>query len=292
MEKISETKTSLSFDDYGSSIHISIVAEMMGVSVETVRKNTWTNRSKRPYEQGNEFFGIYGFKNKLRIKAASIRDYYQIHHDRMRDFVKDKGLIREMEKNLQDLDEYNLKRNLSPPIAENETMEKFHKLEKKLCLMGINSLGPLHQNRESIIEILKRKGIVQILFLNPKSEAFRKRVVFEEKHNEKICGRLRAEYDASIAICRDIKNFSDNKGTFEVRVHSTYPTMSLVIIYPDSMEYGQLNQNVYPDVAGLRGLIGRTLPLKKCEEKDLDLFTEFLKKYTDLWKPAKIVNLR
>lgn len=288
---MNKTKKISTFADLGPTIHITIVAEMMGVSVETIRKITWTDKSDHPYDLGNELYGVFYFKNKLRIKADSLRDYYQNHHERMRNFVKDKGLIREMEKNLQDLEEYNLKRNLKFQIPENVRMEQFQKLKKNLCIMGINSLGPIHQNRESIIGILKRNGTVRILLLNPRSNAFIERVQFEEKHNDRICGRLLAEYEATIANCRDIKNFSDTLGTFEVRVHSTYPTMSLVMIYPDSMEYGQLNQNVYPDVAGLRGLIGRTLSLKKCDGKDLNLFNEFVENYKDLWKSAEIVDL-
>lgn len=290
MENASEPKKKFTISDLGDSIHIIRVAEIMCLSTETVRSMTWDNRKKTPFIQGNELFGYYDGSNKFYIRTDSIRDYYACHHEKMRDFTKDKGLIREMEANLQELGEYIRKRKQDHTTLENKKIETFQKVEKKLCILGINALGPLHQNRESIVEILKRNGIVQILILNPESKAFKMRVNFEEEYNKKICGRLIAEYHASVAICRDIKNFSDNLGTFEVKVHSADPIMSIVMIYPDSVEYGQLNQNIYPEVSGLRGLTGRTLPLKKSDEKDIIPFKSLVEMFSDLWKSAKIVE--
>lgn len=89
---------------------------------------------------------------------------------------------------------------------------------ERIRMLGINSLGVLHKYREHLIELLTRKRSIiriQVLILDPRSDAFKSRSSFEECGTEipkdckkKIPNRLYEEWEATLAILSDIASYS------------------------------------------------------------------------------------
>lgn len=159
--------------------------------------------------------------------------------------------------------------------------------KEKLWILGINALGPLHEAREDIISLLNRGGNVRILLLNLKSKAFEQREKDEGEIKGQTSGRLRAEYIASVAICKDIVHFSSGRGTFELRIHNKYPSWALVIADPQS-DKAKLHVNYYPKEKLTRGYIGEhRVVLKEWP----DVFHPWLQEYELLWNKATKVDL-
>lgn len=242
---------------FGDVMHISDVAEnIFCMSPAYIRRITYPNKKIKKFVKGYNLCGIFDGSKKLYITIQSIHDYLEYHS--MRDFEKDSELIKNA--------------------------------KEKICILGINALGPLHRNRENFINFLKNKGNLQILLLDPESDEFKNRVNFEEYHNGKICHRLIAEYNASLAICKDIYNFSDGNGIFELKIHRNKPKMSLVIVDPDNSVTGLLNQNVYPEIPELRGLTGKQFQISK--KDDTDHFIGLNETFRKLWDSASKIDLK
>ena len=167
---------------------------------------------------------------------------------------------------------------------------------KELWILGINSLGPLHQGREIIIKKLNNGVHIRILLLDPTSIEFLKRSKNEEEITKSDgkkyrSARLVSEYNASLAICRDIMNFVEGNGVFEVRVHDQTPTEAMVITDPNPIDkhLGICHYNPYPEKAQTRGVQGKHIPFSK--KKDKDEFEKYVRKYDNLWNSAKSVNI-
>lgn len=164
------------------------------------------------------------------VKAENERlqvRYEQLERDHLD--LLDKALYRTNSRRLISfqllvLDAYLLKRkpNSHPPILE---------------MLGINSLGPIHQGRELIRDILKsadeggQSGKVRLLLLDPLSDACRGecgRVCFE---TDKV-GRLAAELQASLYILADIRSEvgAEAFSNFELRFHGSDPDRSLIML--------------------------------------------------------------
>jgi hypothetical protein len=136
-----------------------------------------------------------------------------------------------------------------------EDKKLINSAQKEVWILGINALAPLHQCREDLIALLKKKGIVKVLLLNPESDAFKQRERDEEEIDGKISGRPRAEYAASVAICKDIVHFSHAKGKFELRIRNIYPEYAVIIRDPKS-DKCRAHKNYYPKEKMTRGLSG------------------------------------
>ena len=160
---------------------------------------------------------------------------------------------------------------------------------EELWLLGINALGPLHQGREAVINLLKRKGKARVLLLDPTCPAFAKREGDEESVDGRITGRLRAEYEASVAICRDIVRSAAGGDALQVKTHSQYPTEALVFADPRTGR-GMLHVNIYPDAKGTRGSSGehRRVPGRT---PYADEFQRWVTRYETLWSGASPVEL-
>jgi excisionase family DNA binding protein len=153
---------------------------------------------------------------------------------------------------------------------------------KEIWILGINALGPLHQGREAIIKQLKKGVNVKILLLNTESHFFLKRVKKEDPEHGIETGRLFAESQAAVAICRDIMFASaDAPGYFEVRVYSRTPKEAIVIIDPTSNS-GFCNVNLYPLGENSRGLTGTEIEYKNIG-KSKKTFAKYVSRYKTLW---------
>lgn len=187
------------------------------------------------------------------------------------------------------------------------TSKQKRRIEKDLCLMnmarkelwilGINALGPLHQGREIIIKQLERGVWIRILLLDPECPEFHSRMD-DEEYKKKEDGmfyygkRLFHEYNASIALCRDINNTAKGNFNFEVRIHDKKPTEALVITDPNPSDkiLGICNYNPYPEKRGTRGVEGKHIPIVK--KNDPENFEKWVSRFDDLWKNAKKVDIQ
>lgn len=158
-----------------------------------------------------------------------------------------------------------------------------------LDILGINSLGPLHSGREKIIAFVnKRNGKVRILLLNPISVSFQLREEKEELFNNLIVGRLQSEYNASIAICEDILNFTDFSDNIKIKVHKQNPIMALVISDGD-LDAGCINCNIYPEEKNVRGLMGKH-NLHITKDIFFDQFVEYQNYFNELWNNSEEIE--
>ena len=93
-----------------------------------------------------------------------------------------------------------------------------HEHIEEVRILGINATGTFHPHRSNFQRILekmleKNEGDIKILLLHPNSSAFSERVQFEEGkvnlgdgNKPLYSNRIRTEWNASIAILRDIVN--------------------------------------------------------------------------------------
>ncbi|RJS83895.1 hypothetical protein CW713_03460, partial [Methanophagales archaeon] len=126
--------------------------------------------------------------------------------------------------------------------------------------------------------------VITILFFSPPIST---RFCKEEEINGQISGRLRAEYMASLAYCKDIINFSEGKGSLELRLYGESITESLLIIDPKS-EDTMVLINEYPHEEYIRGYIGEHRIIQRGYP---DLAKPYIQRYEKLWNSAKRVDL-
>jgi len=168
-----------------------------------------------------------------------------------------------------------------------EDIKLINSAQKGVWILGINALAPLHQGREALIDLLEKNGCVRVLLLNPESEAFKKREKHEEEIDGKTSGRLRAEYNASVAICKDIVHFSRGRGKFELRIHEIDPKYALIIRDPGT-DKCRVHVNYYPEEKLTRGLRGEH---RVIIEYWPDILKGYIDEYENLWKKSTPVNL-
>jgi hypothetical protein len=177
-------------------------------------------------------------------------------------------------------DEYILEQKKKRDLALDVTL--IQSSVSTVDILGINALGPLHLGQEQLKDFLNDGGKARILLLNPISPAFTEREELEELHNGFIAGRLRAEYNASIGICKEIINFTDFQKNIEIKEHDQTPIMALVISDRNE-KHAVLNCNIYPKGKNVRGLMGpHRLNVSKMIHSAL--FDEYMNYFNELWK--------
>ena len=109
------------------------------------------------------------------------------------------------------------------------TLHDFVLLQRDITrvrILGINALGVLHKYRRDLVGVLLREqAVVQILLLNPDSGIFLDRRNLEEtapqqstaRHSQFVSGRIRAEWEASRAVLRDIVNQLVNQHSKDIK---------------------------------------------------------------------------
>lgn len=155
-------------------------------------------------------------------------------------------------------------------------------------IMGINSLGPLHHCREEIIEFLnERKGVLLIILLDPRSEAFGKRQYREED----VSQRLLSEWRASVSILQDI--FLHTNGRIELRVRSDMPDRSILIIdaFNGLTDRSKMLINYYPEEPGTRGYSGAQFLAEFVMERDRDSMFKNIDYFEHCWQRAMRISL-
>ncbi len=165
---------------------------------------------------------------------------------------------------------------------------------KSLDILGINSLGPLHQGRDMIIDLLGKGGRVRVCILNLDSEGFEKREKDEcfNIDTGELSPRLREEYKASIGILKDIEIFKKS-GYFQVRLYNHYPLCSLIQVDKTMVQYNpytkQKSRWDEANVSVSRGLLSPVLICTSGDKKDFKMLTGL---YRDIWENAEPLRLR
>ncbi len=266
-----------SVKEVASQLHVSetFVWKMTYPSGKSRKNNKMVKESQNKYMVGENLYGLYADNGNLMLTQSSVEKYLQNHV--MRDSQGDRTIIKNA--------------------------------RKSLLILGINGLGPLHQNRELIINLLKKGGSVKVLLLDPRSDSFEKRVKFEKCFDEQVTNRLIYEFLASVSLCKEISecvsiikssamkkhpddaNESTNlKCDFRLKLYSSEPEMSLIIA--DHVgDMGILNKNSYPKIKGSRGMTVSSIQLKKSEESDRDYFNGLIEKYFDMFKCANATEV-
>ncbi|MGB7062753.1 MAG: hypothetical protein WBF13_10450 [Candidatus Zixiibacteriota bacterium] len=180
---------------------------------------------------------------------------------------------------------YSLRPALDPEWDRSITIEAKHLIQ----VLGISYLGPFLHCREELIDFLKnRKGRLQVLLLDPESDAFAERSRFEDDN----VNRLNHELQASISILKDIRDKS-RSNNLEVRLHRKKPDRSLYVIDSDdrSEESGIMLINYYPQKAKTRGYVGERYLASQSLLRDKDSYEKNLVIYKTLWSSARTMAL-
>ncbi len=174
-----------------------------------------------------------------------------------------------------------------------EVLAIMDKAESQLDILGINSLGPLHQGMEEIKRILDNNGMVRVLLLDAKSAIFKRREKqeCERQTDGATSSRLTKEWEASLEILKDL-HIRKTKGRLLVRAHNQYPRGALVIGDNNWLQfnaYPTLRKNDMADATLPRGVSGETVVYKKTENpKPFDLCFSYFEK---LWDSGKNLPL-
>lgn len=176
---------------------------------------------------------------------------------------------------------------IDPRVLIKEEKSLIDSAEHRIWILGINALGVFHESFENIISFMERGGKVRILLLDPESEAFKRREEKEEGSGKEKSGRLKAEYIASVAYCKDIVRLSNKKDALKLRVYTEVPTVALLVADAKD-DTGIIHINEYSTeltrgYAGVHRYITRKL--------QTDAFPQWVEKHEVLWDNAKGVVL-
>ena len=114
---------------------------------------------------------------------------------------------------------------------------------KEVKILGINGLSVLDNHRSDLERVLAN-GRLSVLLLSRDSDEFNERVNSEEQVDGRTAGRIEEEWEASMAILRDILNQVRRESgesiwsleeRFQVRLHRKQPDRS--ILYVDGYDY-------------------------------------------------------
>ncbi len=160
--------------------------------------------------------------------------------------------------------------------------------EESLQIIGINSLGPLHHCREEIIDFLvKRDGYLQLILLDPASEAFADR----ERQEEDSCRRLLSEWQASLCILKDIRVHATER--IELRLRTDWPDRSLFIVDSGKAltDRSKILINYYPEAPGMRGYSGAQFLAEFVMERDRDSVFKNREYFLQCWQRAGRIDI-
>ena len=175
----------------------------------------------------------------------------------------------------------------------------------RVRILGLNGLGVLHKYRRDLTKVLRRKGtIVEILLLDPDSEPFLARSDREETAPQQstngqpqfTSGRIRAEWEASKAVLRDVVNqlvhehsidIGELSARLKIKKHQSPPEYSFLFV--DTSDGGRfLIYNKYTNGPQLPGTAGGSTLVYPVDKKFLIGETHF----ENLWKDEDTSEIR
>ncbi|MHC4662434.1 MAG: hypothetical protein ACYS8W_12160 [Planctomycetota bacterium] len=163
--------------------------------------------------------------------------------------------------------------------------------EKEVQILGINSLGPLHQGRENLLKVLDNGGTVNVCMLDMEKDHFKERENYECSHNNKTSKRLSTEWQAAFEILRDIE-LHKKKGDLNFKVYDETPEFSIVIADNRELQY-----NPYPpkedskkkSVVDKRGLSGELQIIENAKDPVKFQTAKYL--FDSMWRNARRIEL-
>lgn len=162
--------------------------------------------------------------------------------------------------------------------------------KRSIQVLGTNSLRVLHHSREDILAFVNQGGRFQILMLDPRKPAFRKRAEVEEDR----VGRIIAEWNASAKILMGIEEKSAESGRIEVKLYDENPDRSLVMV--DGMDQPTADTSVlinyYPEKRGVRGYEGVQFLAQQRIPRDRDSLEKNWQHFAALWANGEPVNVK
>lgn len=176
---------------------------------------------------------------------------------------------------------------IDPRVLIKEEKGLIDSAKHEIWILGINALGVFHESFENIIGLIERGGNVKVLLLDPESKAFNRREAKEEGTGKEKSGRLKAEYAASVAYCKDIVRLGNRRDALQLRVYIEEATMALFVADPRAdtgiIHINEYNTELTRGYAGIHRYITRKL--------QPDAFPERIEKYEVLWDNAKNIAL-
>jgi hypothetical protein len=165
-------------------------------------------------------------------------------------------------------------------------------------IFGINALGLVHGHQGELMAILRRSGSIDILLLDPETEAFRDQCDREENHNGRIANRLLKEMEATEAILRDILNalipdqdggLSELSRRFRLRLHDHRPKMAMMSVESEDARFV-----LYRDLSPLPKVTGGATQSFLVEDDGTaaSVYRERLHQFTQVWNVAWPVPLK
>jgi len=160
-------------------------------------------------------------------------------------------------------------------------------------IIGINSLGVVHQAREDIIDLLKTGKSVKFLLLNPTSDEFIRRIKDVEckpdEDFESHKQRLIAEWNATVMILRSITRNIKNKNLLKVKVRSEKPTYAFSATVSQKEEECFAWINEYPPEG--RGTRGKQFLCRKSEPAEKLTYKKYMDMYETSWNRVESISI-
>jgi len=172
-------------------------------------------------------------------------------------------------------------------------LAKDYKGVSEVRVIGINSLGVVHQAREDIMELLNSGKTIKFLLLDPKSEEFINRIKEVEcKPHEDFESHkqsLVAEWNATIMILRSITRNIKNKNLLEVRVRNEKPSYAFSATISQKEEECFAWINEYPPEG--RGTRGKQFLCKKSIPAEKLTYETYIAMYETSWNKATPISI-
>jgi len=238
----------------------------------------------------NFSYAVLGIAATLLI--ASIFFLWQVKQERLANeiMLKRDHDLRELTSR-----QYNEPRDIN---ADRDLIQVASKYEgiTEVRVMGINSLGVIHQAREDIIKLLKAGKSIKFLLLNPLSDEFNNRIndfecVYDgvKRDFQKHRHRLIAEWNSSVMILRSILSDINRDVSLEIRVRKEKPefAMSATIGKNELDCFSLINE--YPSEG--RGTRGKQYLSRKYIPSEKRTYEEFLVNFEESWNNAEPISI-
>ncbi|MDY6866217.1 MAG: hypothetical protein SVY15_09665, partial [Halobacteriota archaeon] len=156
--------------------------------------------------------------------------------------------------------------------------------DSEVKIIGENALYPIHGGFEYLLQLLKKEGVVQVLLLNYNARIYRNR---EEIEKSVHAGRIRADWIASMGNLIELERMRERQGTLTVRLHSTQPRGSLIIV--DRWLF-QFNPYEPAGMGGRRGF-GHEVHIWLNRGVGKNKFSDYSEMFSRLWNDEANIEL-
>ena len=194
--------------------------------------------------------------------------------------------IRRLEEEIEELKLQNLR--VSSTVNPESDRTLIINAKKSIQILDIHGLQILHHCREDLIKFLERGGTLQVLMMDPTTQAFATRQSFEDDR----VGRIQSEWQTSVKILLGIRQKAGPHSNVELRLFDSKPDRSLLIA--DALDhpepYSTIMINYYPEEKGTRGYAGGQFLAEFNLVRDRDSFERNWNHFTKVWDKHTAVD--